>query len=452
MGRLFGTNGVRGVVNRELTAEMILRLASTASSLLGKNIALGRDGRTSGLMFEEAAISGLLSAGCTVYNMGILPTPALQFSVKHYGLDGGLMLTASHNPPEFNGLKVIARDGVEVPRELEESIEALYFRGGPTLCRWDEVGRVQSVNPIEDYETAMLKHVDVELIRRSRFRVAIDPGNGVSALTAPSVARKLGCAVISINAELDGRFPGRGSEPRPDNLEGLRALVEASSADLGVAFDGDGDRAIFVDERGEVHWGDRSFALVARDFVARNPGEAVATPVSSSRAVEDVVKGGGGRIIYTRVGSVVVSRTMVESGIKLGGEENGGMFYSPHLPVRDGTMAMALILDIMAREGKPLSQLFWGLPRYHQMKERIPCPNHLKEMVMGSIRGVVKASRIETIDGLKLWYDDGSWILIRPSGTEPILRLYAEAGDPGRVSSLIERHKRLVTEAVESLE
>lgn len=451
MGRLFGTNGVRGVANRELTPEMILRLSSSAGSILGKNIALGRDGRTSSLMFREAAISGLLSSGCTVYDMGVIPTPVLQFSVKHYGLDGGLMLTASHNPPEFNGLKVMARDGVEVPREVEERIEALYFEGGPAPCPWDAVGKVQGVDPLEAYMDGVLSHVDRELIRRAGLRVAIDPGNGVSRLTAPQVARRLGCSVSSINAELDGRFPGRGSEPRPDNLGGLRALVEASGADLGVAFDGDGDRAIFVDERGEVHWGDRSFALVARDFIIRNPGEAVATPVSSSRVVEDVVRGGGGRIVWTRVGSVVVSRTMVELGIKLGGEENGGIFYAPHLPVRDGTMAMALILDILAREGRPLSQLLGELPRYHQMKERIPCPDHLKGRVMESIRGMVEASRMETIDGLKLWYEDGSWILIRPSGTEPILRLYAEAMDMGRASSLIERHKRLVGEALESL-
>lgn len=451
MGKLFGTNGVRGVVNKELTPEMIMRLSSSASVLLGKNIALGRDGRTSSLMFKEAAISGLLSAGCTVYDTGILPTPVLQFSVRHYGLDGGLMLTASHNPPEFNGLKVIARDGVEVPRDVEERIEAIYFGGGPALCPWDRVGKVQSVNPLDSYMDAVLSHVDSGLIKRAGLRVAIDPGNGVSVLTAPQVARRLGCSVLSINAELDGRFPGRGSEPRPENLSGLKALVEASGSDLGVAFDGDGDRAIFVDEKGEVHWGDRSFALIAKDFIRRNPGEAVATPVSSSRIIEDVVKGGGGRIIWTRVGSVVVSRTMIELGIKLGGEENGGIFYAPHLPVRDGTMAMALILDIMAREGRSPSQLFGELPRYHQIKERIPCPDHLKGKVMESIKGMVEASRIETIDGLKLWYDDGSWVLIRPSGTEPILRLYAEAGERSRVSSLIERHKRLIGEVLESL-
>ncbi len=438
-------------MNEELTAEMVLRLASSAAPLLGKRIALGRDGRTSGPMFREAALGGLLSVGCTVYDLGLLPTPALQFAVRHYGLDGGVMLTASHNPPEFNGLKVISADGVEAPGEVEERIEALYFRGGPPLCPWDEVGSFQSLNPIGPYKEAVLSHIDTRQIRKARLRVAIDPGNGVSALTAPYVAEELGCSVYSINAEIDGRFPGRGSEPRPDNLEGLRALVEASDADLGVAFDGDGDRAIFVDEEGEVHWGDRSFALVARDFISRNPGEAVATPVSSSRVVEDAVKIGGGRIIWTRVGSVVVSRKMVELGIKLGGEENGGIFYAPHLPVRDGTMAMALILDIMARDGRPISKLFGELPRYHQMKERVQCPNQLKRWAMEMVRGMVEAPRIETIDGLKLWHDDGSWILIRPSGTEPIIRLYAEAEEETRVSSLIERHRRLLEEAISSL-
>ncbi|MFQ6053967.1 MAG: phosphoglucosamine mutase, partial [Candidatus Bathyarchaeia archaeon] len=266
-----------------------------------------------------------------------------------------------------------------------------------------------------------------------------------------AVARDLGCSVYTVNAEVDGRFPGRESEPRPDNLGGLRALVEASGADVGVAFDGDGDRAIFVDERGGVHWGDRSFALVAREFLTRNPGEAVATAVSSSRVIEDVVSAGGGRVVWTRVGSVVISRTMVEEGIRLGGEENGGIMYGPHQPVRDGTMSMVLVLEIMAREGRPLSELFGELPQYSQMKAKVPCPEELKRRALEALREAVEAPKVETIDGVKLWYRDGSWILIRPSGTEPVFRLYAEADNPERVAALIEEHRELVGEVIGSL-
>lgn len=451
MGRLFGTNGVRGVVNQDLMAETVLRLAAAAGSLLGRNIALGRDGRISSPMFKDAAVSGLLSVGCRVQDASILPTPALQYAVKHSGLDGGLMVTASHNPPDFNGIKVIASDGVEIPRQLENEIEDLFFNGGPELSPWNKIGTVCELDALEAYKNAVLSHVDVDAIKKAHFGIAIDPGNGVAALAAPTIARELGCVVSTINAEVDGRFPGRESEPRPDNLDSLRGLVKTVGADLGVAFDGDGDRSLFVDEKGEVHWGDRSIALVAQEFFSKNPGERFATPISSSRAIEDVVKAGGGRIVWTRVGSVVVSRTMVDEGIKLGGEENGGIMYGPHQSVRDGSMAMALVLEIMAKEGRPLSELFGELPQYAQMKDRAACPEGLKERALEALRTSVEAPKVETIDGVKLWYPDGSWILVRPSGTEPVFRFYAEAQSPDKVARLVEKHKKLVEEIVESL-
>lgn len=451
MGRLFGTNGVRGVVNKELTVEKVTRLSAAVGAHLGKEIAIGRDGRTSGPMFRDAAVSGLLSVGCNVHDTGLLPTPALQFSVKHFGLDGGLMVTASHNPPEFNGVKVMASDGVEVSRRQEDEIEESFFSGGPEPSPWDRIGKIRRLDALDSYKASVLTHVDCGAVREAGLKVAIDPGNGVAALTAPDTAGELGCEVYTINVDVDGRFPGRDSEPRPDNLGDLSALVMASGADVGVAFDGDGDRSIFVDEKGEVHWGDRSVALVARDFMEKNPGAEVATPVSSSQVIEDVVKSGGGRVIWTEVGSVVVSRTMVEKGLKFGGEGNGGIMYGPHLEVRDGSMALALILEIIAKSGKPLSELFAELPQYSQMKDRVACPEEMKEKTLEVLRESVDAPRVETIDGVKLGYPDGSWVLIRPSGTEPIFRLYAEAGSPERVDKLIGEHKELVESIITSL-
>jgi len=450
MGRLFGTNGVRGVVNKELTVEKVTRLSAAVGAHLGKEIAIGRDGRTSGPMFRDAAVSGLLSVGCNVHDTGLLPTPALQFSVKHFGLDGGLMVTASHNPPEFNGVKVMASDGVEVSRRQEDEIEESFFSGGPEPSPWDRIGKIRRLDALDSYKASVLTHVDCGAVREAGLKVAIDPGNGMATLTAPDTAGELGCEVYTINVDVDGRFPGRDSEPRPDNLGDLSALVMASGADVGVAFDGDGDRSIFVDEKGEVHWGDRSVALVARDFMEKNPGAEVATPVSSSQVIEDVVKSSGGRVIWTEVGSVVVSRTMVEKGLKFGGEGNGGIMYGPHLEVRDGSMALALILEIIAKSGKPLSELFAELPQYSQMKDRVACPEEMKEKTLEVLRESVDAPRIETIDGVKLGYPDGSWVLIRPSGTEPIFRLYAEAGSPERVDKLIGEHKEQVESIIAS--
>jgi phosphomannomutase/phosphoglucomutase len=451
MGRLFGTNGVRGVANKELTVEMVARLAAAVGAFLGREIAVGRDGRTTSPMFRDAAISGLLSVGCNVHDAEMLPTPTLQHAVKHNGLDGGIMITASHNPPEFNGVKVIASDGVEIPREHEAEIEDTYFGEGPEPSPWDTIGSIRTLQALEAYNEAVNSHVDVAAVREAGLKIAIDPGNGVAALTAPEIARDLGCNVYTVNVNVNGRFPGRDSEPRPDNLDGLKRLVRASGADLGIAFDGDGDRSMFVDEKGEVQWGDRSVALLAKDFIAKNPGERVVSAVNSSKVLDDVVAAAGGSVVRTRVGSVVISRVMVDQGIMFGGEENGGIMYGPHLQVRDGSMAMALMLEIMAKAGRPLSELFAEMPRYHQLKGKVPCPEEIKEKVLEVLRGSVDAPEVETIDGVKLSYEDGSWILFRPSGTEPVFRIYAEAGSPERVAGLMDEHRALIESVIGSL-
>jgi phosphomannomutase/phosphoglucomutase len=451
MGRLFGTNGVRGVANKELTPELVIRLAASCGHILGKNIALGRDGRVTSPLFRDAAASGLLSVGCNVHDLGVLPTPTLQYAIKHLGLDGGLIITASHNPPEFNGVKVMAADGVEIPRRVEDEIEGVYFAGGPKAAEWDRVGEIRHREALDLYIDAVVSKVDAAVIRGKGLKVALDPGNGVGTLVAPIVAQRLGCQVYTVNAELDGRFPGRQSEPRPDNLGDLRELVKATGADIGVAFDGDADRSIFLDERGEVLWGDRSFALVARDYMGKHPGARVATAVSSSNAIVEVVEAAGGSIHWTRVGSVDVSRAMVENSIDFGGEENGGVMYGPHHPVRDGSMTMALILGIMAERGKPLSQLVAELPTYAQAKDKVSCPNEIKQRVLESLRTKVAAPRVDTMDGLKLVFADGSWILVRPSGTEPTFRLYAEADTQPKVDKLVSENKRLIEETVKAL-
>jgi len=447
---LFGTNGIRGVANRELTPEFAVRAGlSIGTFFQGSRILLGYDGRLSAPFFKSIVAGALLSTGCEVCEAGMVPTPALQYGVKHFRMGGGVMITASHNPPEYIGIKVVAGDGVELDRGRELEVEEIFFKERYKRAEWNKVGRLHTnLEVLKVYEKAVMSHVDVELIQKKKLRVAVDPGNGVMAIVVPQLLVGLGCEVVTVNANVDGRFPGRDSEPRPDNLGGLSLLVKASEADLGVAFDGDGDRSLFVDEKGEVYWGDRSFALVAQKFLAEHPGEQVVTPISSSQVLKDVVEAGGGRLVWTKVGSVTISRTMVSEGIKLGGEENGGVMYGPHQPVRDGAMTTALILEILARTGKQLSELFSGLPSYCQLKDRVPCPEDLKEPVLEKLRSAVKAEKVEALDGVKVWYPDSSWILVRPSGTEPIFRLYAEAKTEERVRGLVKEFKDLLTKIV----
>ncbi|MBN1683684.1 phosphoglucosamine mutase [Candidatus Bathyarchaeota archaeon] len=451
MTKLFGTNGVRGVVNQELTVEMVTRLSSCIGNTLGKELAIGRDGRISSQMFYNAAVSGLLSVGCNVHDFGLLPTPTLQYCIKHLNLDGGLMITASHNPPQFNGVKVVAGDGVEIPRSVEEVIEEMYFSKEPKLVSWDKIGKKYSRDVIDIYINEVVSKVDYKKIKEKKFKIALDPGNGVASIVAPLIAQKLGCTIYTINSDIDGTFPGRESEPRPDNLSNLQELVKTTGSDLGVAFDGDGDRSIFLDENGEILYGDRSFALTAKDFLNRYPGSKVVTSVSSSNAIVEVVEKAGGSIYWTKVGSVDISRAMVENGIMFGGEENGGVMYGLHNPVRDGSMTMALILWIMANEGQSLSNLVSQLPQYAQLKDRVKCPNNIKEQVLKLLEKKVKAPKIDTMDGLKLFYPDGSWILIRPSGTEPIYRIYAESDTLEKVTKLVEENKNLIEETIKQL-
>jgi len=451
VGRLFGTNGVRGVVNRDLTLELVQTLAASAGSILGAEIAVGRDGRVTSPMIRDAAVSGLLSVGCNVHDMGLLPTPTLQYMVKWLGLDGGVMVTASHNPPQFNGLKVMAADGVEVSRATENRIEELYFKGGPEPAPWNMVGGVREVEATETYIEAVVSRVDRKLISSSGLKVALDTGNGVSSLVIPRVASRLGCGVYTVNAEIDGGFPGRGSEPTPENLDALRGIIEATGADMGIGLDGDGDRSIVMDEKGEAVWGDKSLSLIADWYLERHPGETVVTSISTSKGLEDVVNRHGGRVYWTRVGSVDVSRAMVENGYLLGGEENGGIMYGPHHPVRDGAMVMALLLQILAERRRPLSELIAEQPIYSKAKDKVECPNELKEEVLRRLPGLVEGLNIDTMDGVKLTNRDGSWILIRPSGTEPVCRLYAEARDDDAVRGIVDEYKEKLSRLIEDL-
>ena len=441
--RLFGTNGIRGVVNLELTPEFVTKIGSAIGTFFQrKRIVVGYDGRTSSPMFRRAIISGLVSTGCDVYEAGMAPTPTIQYAVKHCGMDGGVMITASHNPPEYNGIKVIADDGIELPREREIEIENIFFDEKIKRAQWNEIGKIHQLPEVLNlYNKAIETHVNVAAIQKEHFHVVVDPGNGVGALTAPFVLRELGCQITTINANIDGTFPNRLSEPRPENIGDLASTVRAVKADVGIAYDGDADRAIFVDEKGEFHWGDRTFALIEKYFLQDNRGETIVTPVSSSHVIKDIADKYGGKVVWTKVGSVIVSHTMKKINAKLGGEENGGVFYAPHQPVRDGTMTTALVLDIMARTGKKLSQLLAELPAYHLEKDKIECPEELKEKVIQKLLKKVKGATVDTIDGAKIWFNDKSSILIRPSGTEPIYRFYAEAKTKEKATNLVKEYK-----------
>ncbi|MFW9803226.1 MAG: phosphoglucosamine mutase [Candidatus Thorarchaeota archaeon] len=452
MGRLFGTNGVRGVINEDLTVDLALNLARAVGTELGPGrIAISRDSRHGGLMFTRAIIAGLLSTGCSPIDIGPAPTPALQFIVPKLGCVAGVMVTASHNPPEFNGIKVLGSDGIEVTRETEAKIEDAYFEKRFTVADWDSVGEASEYHEtIRHYINAIKSHVDVEAIKRRNFVVVVDGANSVGSLVTPFLLREIGCKVISLNAQLDGSFPGRNPEPIPENLVELSKTVTSIGADIGIAHDGDADRATFVDEKGHTLWGDQSFAIVASRVLAKKKGSILVTPISSGRLIEDIAKQAGAKIDWTVVGSVVVSHRLEEISAELGGEENGGIFYPPHQSVRDGAMAAALVIEIMALEAKSLNEMVAELPTYFSTKIKVPVPAEKKDILLKTVLELTEGEDRITIDGVKIMFDEG-WILMRPSGTEPLWRCFTEASTQKRADELADRGKSIIEEAISDL-
>jgi len=451
--RLFGTNGIRGVVNKELTPEMTIKIGNaTGTFFKHAKLLVGYDARTSSPMLARAVIAGLNATGCDVLFAGIAPTPALQYAVKNHKIDGAVIITASHNPPEYNGIKVVWNDGIELSREQEIEIEHIFFEEKVDYADWDKIGKTSEIQGIiDDYIEAIKQHVNVAGITKKHFHVVVDAANSVGNLTAPRLLRELGCKVTTINGNIDGTFPGRPPEPRPENLKDLALTVKAVNANLGIAYDGDADRSIFVDEHGEIHWGDKTFALVEKHFLKENPGEKIVTPISSSTLVKDIADACNGKIVWTKVGSVTVSQTMKKLNAKLGGEENGGIFYGLHQSVRDGAMATALILGIMAKTGEKLSKLLGEQPKYFIEKGKVECPEEVKEKALEKLVKRVQSLNISTIDGVKIWFEDKSNILIRPSGTEPIYRLYAEAKTEEKAKRLINEYTLKLKKIIGSL-
>ena len=453
--RLFGTNGIREVVGEKLTPAFVTRVADSIGACLptGSHVVLGWDGRTSSPAFSRIVSSSLALAGHHVTELGVLPTPAVQYNVPRLGADLGVIVTASHNPPEFNGLKCIAKDGLEVPRAFEERIEAGAERAAAAPVDFARVGEVlHDAAGGRRYLRGILAQVDVPRISQRRFSVVLDCGNGASVPTSPSLLRSLGCRTVTLNGHVDGTFPGHLSEPTEANLADLKRTVPAVGAELGVAHDGDADRAVFVDAAGRYIPGEEMLTLLARDAVERAPGGIVVTPVSAPDSVEDAVRPFGGTVVYTRIGSPSVTHEMQARGAVFGGEENGGLIFPGLHLARDGAMTLAATLNLLARQETDLAAVLKGLPRYALVKEKVACPAELREKVVARlVEGFSRDSeKVVTIDGVKA-YRAGGWVLLRPSGTEPLFRIFAQSKDPDQARSLANEGIAAVTKAIEGL-
>ncbi|HMD14112.1 MAG TPA: phosphoglucosamine mutase, partial [Bacteroidota bacterium] len=375
--RLFGTNGVRGIVGKEMTPELAFKIGESLGTMRKGRIAVGRDTRTSGETLAKAVTAGILATGCDVVDCGILPTPALQYIIKDQ-FAGGAMITASHNLPEYNGVKIIEPDGTEMGDEETLKLEQLIFEGSFCTADWSVMGtEIHTPYKIEEYIQAIVHQFPGKPGRG--MTVVVDPGSGPACLTTARILMEMGCRVFTINGIMDGTFPGRLPEPTEEGLNLLSELVKSSGAAFGVAHDGDADRAVFVDENGKFIEENAEFALIAKSMCSRVKG-IIVTPVSTSHIVEMVAKSEGCSVTYTPVGSIYVARTMrflIEKGadVVFGGEGNGGLIFPEHQFCRDGGMTAAMMVHILAIRKEPLSHLINKLPSRSLIKDKIRAQN-----------------------------------------------------------------------------
>ncbi|MCI6995032.1 MAG: phosphoglucosamine mutase [Methanobrevibacter sp.] len=438
--RLFGTFGVRRTANDVLTPEFATRLAACYGSVVKGKIAVGADTRTTSPMLKDAVIAGLLSAGCDAVDLGTLPTPAVQYAVRQY-YDGGIMITASHNPPKFNGLKFLDEFGIGLPDDIELEIESLYFDSEPIRANWDEIGeKYTNDNIIDEYIRTAMSNVDVDAIKEANLKVVLDCGSGAGSFTAPYLVRELGCELTTLNCQADGFFPGRDPEPIEENLQELISVVKELGADIGLAHDGDADRTICIDENGAFVLGDKTFTLVEKQMLKENGGGTIVTTVATSQAIYDIAEEYNGEVIATSVGDLLVARKLKDTDGLFGGEENGGLIFPNFVYGRDAALTVAKILEIIAKEKKTLSELVSELPVYYSAKMKTECADDLKEEIMSKIAAEVKETtdyELDTTDGVKI-FKDGGWVIIRPSGTEPIFRSYSEGNSQEQADEMAE--------------
>jgi len=460
MTKLFGTNGIRGVVNEDMNIELAQGIGKAWGTYLKQTVtkpklAIGTDARLSNEMLKTAISAGLMATGCDVVDVGLVPTPTLQYTVKEKKFDSGVIITASHNPPKFNGIKGVAADGTEFSKIQEEAIETIYFNQSYNLAPWDKVGQLSQWDKANElYLDSIISTVDADLIKKQQFHVVLDCGNGAGCANAPNLLEKLGCKTTKLNCEFDGLFSGRNSEPLEENLTDLIKKVSEVKADIGIAQDGDADRAIFIDEKGKYLIGDKTLALAAKLITKEKKGGVTVTPVTTSSCFTDVVKENGGKVIYTAVGSPIVARVMIEQNAVFGGEENGGLIFPELQYCRDSAMSIAKMLEFIAKEQTTLSNLISGIPEYALFKMKMKCPHHKKEIVMNKLVENVSDSkdviRVDETDGVKL-YVEGGWVLMRPSGTEPIFRVYSESKSKDTAKQLAYKYKEIVENIISSL-
>ena len=434
-----GITGVRGIVGETFTPEVAVGFSQAFATYLdGGRILVCRDTRPSGPMVRAAVIAGLLAAGCEVIDLGVSPTPSLQLAVTWLKADGGIAITAGHNPSQWNALKFVRSDGLYLnPTQAEELLD-IFHQGEFAKAKWDEIEpAIRCQDPIEHHIELLKSVIDVEAIKNRRLKVAVDCCNGACSRLVPLWLKEIGCEVLAINDDPGATFP-HAPEPKPETMAQLSAVVKAGRADIGFAHDADGERLGIVTELGQPLSEELTFALATRIRLNQKTGTVV-TNVSTTSAIEQIAAAYGATVVRTQVGQTYISETIVELNGVLGGEGSGGVTVPELHSTHDSAAAVGLILEGLARSGKPVSNFVQDLPRLTMLKHNLPVePNRLYS-VLQNFRVAIESEHLayDLTDGIKLVLPEG-WIHVRASNTESMIRVIVEAPEARSAQNLLD--------------
>jgi phosphomannomutase len=459
MSLMVSVSGIRGIVGVDLTPPVIMSYVSAFSRLMKigrRKVLLGRDTRESGKIIERIVEGTLCSLGWDTINVGVATTPGILFATRKMNCSGGIAITASHNPLQWNALKLCNEKGLFFTEENISRLKKLVLKMPLSKQMWrtfDSLGSVileSSINELHAEE--VLRHLDVDLIAERSFRVAVDPGDGAASIVDRLFLERLGCSVVSLHSIPEGftvkkKFP-RGTEPVPENLRQLSRFVSEQGADIGFAQDPDGDRLSIVSENGEAIGEEYSLVLAGEAFLRKKKTD-ISCNLSTSMMMNDLARRHGVKVKRTKIGEIHVTDSLLKHGLSFGGEGNGGIIAPEINPCRDSVVGMGLILELLAFTGKTVSQLVQSIPRYELMKEKISLPpgaeTNLISRILQRVRNEYRGYSIDTLDGIKV-YNDREWLHLRPSNTEPIIRIFAESSTKVRTAELIESGKAFIHE------